>query len=132
MVSFKEKFILWFLKVAEWFTFERSFKILVFVTVINMFFYGSLLIQVSSTQKVSRETGQGNRSILESIEDATSSEAQKKQTELINFVIDRVDCNNQAALQRTIDVLVDRGILKPGEVKAITKACEDQVFQNKT
>lgn len=120
----------WILKFAEWFTFERSFKILVFVTVINMFFYGSLLIQVSSTQKVSRDTGKGNRAILESIEAATSPEAQEKQTELINFVIDRVDCNNQAALQRTIDVLVERNILEPGEVKAITKACEEQMLDD--
>lgn len=38
-----------------------------------------------------------------------------------------VDCRFQASFQRAIDVLVERGVLDGGDVKAITDACEAQL-----
>jgi hypothetical protein len=75
---------------------------------------------------VQREVSAANRDILRAIEQQTSPEAQQRQADLIDLVIDRVDCRNQASLQRTIDVLVERGVLRPGEVRAITDACAEQ------
>lgn len=73
---------------------------------------------------VNRRIFRGYEQVLQKIEDQTSPEAQQRQQNLIDLIIDRVDCRNQAALQRTIDVLVERDVLEPGDVQAITEACQ--------
>lgn len=78
---------------------------------------------------VNRKVFLGYQEVLQRIEAQTSPEAQERQRNLINFIIDRVDCRNQASLQRTIDVLVERNILEPGDVRAITKACEELILR---
>lgn len=65
-----------------------------------------------------------NRQVLYSIQDQTSPEAVAKRQAAVDDIIDIVDCKNQAALQRVIDVLVEREVLKPGDAKAITDSCE--------
>lgn len=78
----------------------------------------------------SAERGKENQTILKNtsravaaIEGQTSAETLRRQRELIDQIIGAVDCNNQAAIQRVIDVLVERQILEDGDVQAITDAC---------
>lgn len=74
-----------------------------------------------------REASRVNRQVLYGIEQQTSPEAQKQASERIDTIILDIDCRTQASLQRTIDVLVAKGVLDGGDVRAITEACEKQL-----
>lgn len=74
--------------------------------------------------QLQREASRVNRQVLYSIERQTSPEARRRQQETIDAIVDVIDCNNQAGLQRVIDVLVERQVLQPGDVRAITEQCE--------
>lgn len=82
-----------------------------------------LLLAVYNTQQ-QRQASKVNRTILYTIQDQTSPEAVARQEATIDDIIDVVDCKNQAALQRVIDVLVFNEVLNSGEVKAITEHCQ--------
>lgn len=86
------------------------------------------IISIYNT-RLQRQASTTNRSVLRTIEQQTSPEAVERQQRLVDGIIDVVDCNNQAALQRVIDVLVEREVLEPGDVKAITDACAELVAQ---
>lgn len=85
-----------------------------------------LILGVYNTQK-QREISDTNREILYSIEQQTSPEAVAERDRTIDAIIEVVDCRNQASLQRVIDVLVERKVLKEGDARAITTHCEEFV-----
>jgi hypothetical protein len=88
---------------------------------------------VLDLQRGSAQRGKENQVILRNtgdvvaaIESQTSPEAMQRQQTLVNGIIAIVDCNNQVAIQRFVDILVERGALQSGDVRAITEACTTQ------
>lgn len=47
----------------------------------------------------------------------------RQQSQLDGLVV-TVDCNNRKALQDTVDLLVERGVLKPGQLSIISSRCK--------
>ena len=81
-------------------------------------------VQLGRQTKEQRQTSLVNRQILKSIEEQTSPDAEKARQELIAQILTIADCNNQETLDRLVGILVERGILEPGDLKAITEQCE--------
>lgn len=82
-----------------------------------------ILLGVYNTQQ-QRQSSRINRQILYSIQEQTSEEATNARQAAVDEIINIVDCRNQAALQRVINVLVEREVLKTGDVSAITEDCK--------
>ncbi|MCU1356373.1 MAG: hypothetical protein JWM89_1791 [Acidimicrobiales bacterium] len=72
----------------------------------------------------------GIEDVQRRIKAQTSPEAQARQQRTVNAIIAVVDCRQQANNQRIIDVLVERGVLSDGDVRAITAECDRQRRQD--
>lgn len=95
------------------------------------------VFQMLDLQRDSRTRGLENRQVIreidentnaindvvDQIESQTSPEVQARQQQIIDDIIQKVDCNNREALQDTIDVLVERGVLESGDVRVALEDC---------
>jgi hypothetical protein len=70
-----------------------------------------------------RSQAHTNRQILNSIDSATNADAKSQQEQLLNLLINRIDCNSQRQTQKLADELKKIGIPPEGSITLITDAC---------
>lgn len=61
--------------------------------------------------------------IVTTLDDATGPKAQATARRTVSELVAEIDCRNANRLQRTIDALVERGVLAPGSLTVIDEAC---------
>lgn len=89
------------------------------------------VVVIRDQQDESKARGLENQQTLRRLDDLiakvdaqTSPEAQRRQRDLINEVVDLIGCENRDTLQDLVDLLEERGVLETGVLEVITDECE--------
>lgn len=61
--------------------------------------------------------------IVNTLDDATGPRARRTAEKTVENLVLEIDCRNADRLQRTIDALVERGVLEPGSLTVIDDTC---------
>lgn len=115
----------------KYFTVERLVKIREVASILTLVLVAYISLAMLDLQRQGRDRGKEIQGVTREIqevtriiEEQTNPEAQERQRELVNFIVESIGCENRQALQDLVNVLVEREVLEPGILQVITAECQ--------